>query len=638
MCGIAGLLAPLAGGEAEAVAARIGAAIAHRGPDDAGRFADDGVLLVHRRLAIQDLSPAGHQPMADASGRYVMVYNGEIYNHADLRTRFLPGHDFRGTSDSETLVELYAKQGPEAFGRLNGIFALAIWDRRERTLTLARDGAGVKPLYVWTARGQLAFASEIKALRVVPGFASDLDPVAAAAYAGFLWSPGERTMFASVKKLAAGTWRRVAVDGSLAGEGRFYALPAYAPEAMSDAAAISGTADQLAAAVSRQMLADVEVGAFLSGGLDSSSIVHFAQAHAGRPLTCFTLAYDENVSEPGEMVADLPYARTAAAHLGAKLHEVRIDTAMAEDLPRLVEMLDEPEADPAALANHYISADARDRGFKVLLSGAGGDDVFTGYRRHQQFARDGWIGAVPGAVRGMLPGLLALGGGGERVRKVRKAAEMMQGGADERLIRAFAWLPLARASGLLAVDVDPETVAAPLTQELAASRGAPPVERLLRLDQAFFLRDHNLNYTDKTGMAAAIEIRVPFLDPELMAWAARVPVSAKLRGGTTKWVLRKAMEPHLPHNVIYRPKTGFGVPLRAWMRGPLRAMAEDLTGRSVVARRGLFDPAAVERLRTDHYAGRIDAAYPLLAVMMAELWCRRFVDTPEPAALPLAAE
>lgn len=639
MCGIAGLLAPLADREARQVAARMGAALAHRGPDDAGLLVEPGVTLVHRRLAIQDLSPAGHQPMADASGRYVMVYNGEIYNHAELRTRFLSGLNFRGTSDSETLIELYARQGPDAFGLLNGIFALAIWDRKERTLTLARDGAGVKPLYVWTANdGRLAFASEIKALRVVPGFASDLDPVAAAAYAGFLWSPGERTMFAAVKKLGAGTWRRVSADGRDAGEGRFYALPEYAPEAMSDDAAIAGTADRLAAAVSRQMLADVEVGAFLSGGLDSSSIVHFAQRHTGRPLTCFTLAYDENVSEPGEMVADLPYARKAAAHLGAKLHEVRIDTAMAEDLPRLVEMLDEPEADPAALANYYISAHARDHGFKVLLGGAGGDDVFTGYRRHQQFARDRWIGAVPGVARAALPGLLALGGGGERVRKLRKAAQSMQGGADERLVRAFTWLPLQRAAGLLATPVDAAAVAAPLEAELAASRGAPAVERLLRLDQAFFLRDHNLNYTDKTGMAAAIEIRVPFLDPELMAWAARVPVSAKLRGGQTKWVLRKAMEPHLPHDVIYRPKTGFGVPLRAWMRGPLRALTEDLTGRSVVARRGLFDPAAVERLRTDHYAGRIDAAYPLLAVMMAELWCRRFVDTPEPATMPLAAE
>ena len=617
MCGIAGAV----GLSSQADAAALGAALAHRGPDDSGTFAENGVVLAHRRLAIIDLSPAGHQPMLSACGRFAMVYNGEIYNHRVLRDAILPGHSFRGSSDSETLLELYAKEGAACFARLNGIFAGAIWDRVDRTLTLVRDGAGVKPLYLWRAlAGGLGFASEIKALLALPGFGSDLDPVAAAAYLSFLWSPGERTMLAAVRKLEAGTWLRVDVAGREIDGARFYALPDYAAGPPKDAAA--ATYRELGEAVERQMLADVEVGAFLSGGLDSSAIVHFART-AQADMNCFTLAYGE-VS--AEMVADLPYARLAASHLGVRLHEVPISPAMAQDLPLLVEMLDEPQADPAALANYYIARAARDMGIKVLLGGSGGDDVFTGYRRHRQFAWDAAVGRVPAPLRRGALRLAHRAGGGERGRLLVKLLSGWQGDADERLRRAFEWLPLETAAGLVASRPEPATVAAPFAAALAEMGPAPAVERLLRLDQRFFLRDHNLNYVDKTGMAAGVEIRVPFLDPQLMAFAARLPIDCKLHRGQTKWVLRKAMEPYLPHSVIYRPKAGFGVPLRAWIKGPLRSLIGDLTDASVVGRRGLLDPGGVLALRDAHFAGRIDAAYPLLAIAMIELWCRAFVD------------
>ncbi|MFC4294001.1 asparagine synthase (glutamine-hydrolyzing) [Novosphingobium tardum] len=630
MCGIAGTLG-LTKATTGASAEEMAALLAHRGPDDQGVVTDGPVTLIHRRLAIVDLSRAGHQPMNDASGRFIMVYNGEIYNHRELRAAYLPGHDFRGSSDSETLLELFACQGPAAFGRLNGIFAAAIWDRRDRQLMLARDGAGVKPLYIWAAPGGgIAFASEIKALCAAPEFASALDPVAAAAYATYLWSPGERTMFAAVRKFEAGRWQRFDAAGRLLGGESFYNLPPYRPIAMTPEEAARETADELARAVERQMLADVEVGAFLSGGLDSSAIVHFARKHSARPLQCFTLAYPDG--HDAEMVTDLPYARQAAAHLGVSLHEAEITPRMADDLPRLVEMLDEPQADPAAMGNFYIAAAARERGIKVLLGGSGGDDVFTGYRRHSQFAHDGALGAVPGAVRAMLLRVAGSLGRGERARRIQKALRAMQGDADARLCRAFEWLPVETAAGLLARSPSPAEVTRPFTNAVASSGSAPQVERMLRLEQQFFLRDHNLNYVDKTGMAAGVEIRVPFLDPELMAFAATMPLDCKMRAGQTKWALRKAMEPHLPREIIYRPKTGFGVPLRAWMRGPLRDIVGDLTSRQTVARRGLFEPGAVAALRDAHFAGRIDAAYPLLAIVMMELWCRRFAD-PAPAQL-----
>lgn len=620
MCGIAGavgLVAPADG-------AALGAKLAHRGPDDVGILAEGALLLVHRRLAIVDLSPAGHQPMVSADDRFAMVYNGEIYNHRELRETRLAGHRFRGASDSESLLELYAREGERCFARLNGIFAAAIWDRRERTLTLVRDGAGVKPLYLWRCRdGGLGFASEIKALLALPGFASALDPVAVAAYVSFLWSPGERSMFADVTKLEAGTWLRVDEAGAQVGGERFYALPAYDPQAMDPAEAIAGTGRGLAEAVERQMLADVEVAAFLSGGLDSSAIVHFARSGA-EAMKCFTLAYGEASSE---MISDLPYARAAAAHLGVRLHEVDISPEMAQDLPLLVEMLDEPQADPAALGNYYISRAAKDLGIKVLLSGSGGDDVFSGYRRHRQFGWDAGVGRIPASFRrGALALARGAAGGSERGRMLVKLLGGLQGDADERLRRAFEWLPLETAAALVAAQPDPRAIATPFAAALGEMGSGPAVERLLRLDQRFFLRDHNLNYVDKTGMAAGVEIRVPFLDPQLMAFAARIPLGFKLRRGQTKWVLRKAMEPHLPREVIYRPKAGFGVPLRAWMKGPLRALVGDLTAPEVVARRGVLDPIGVVALRDAHFAGRIDAAYPLLALVMIELWCRAFVD------------
>lgn len=622
MCGLAGIL----GGDgaiADAVG-RMAGAMHHRGPDDDGEFVEGSVRLVHKRLAIVDLSAAGHQPIFDASGRYVMVYNGEIYNHLELRDRFLPLHSFRGTSDSETLVELFAKRGVAALSDLNGIFAAAIWDRRDRQLTLFRDGAGVKPLYIWERPGGgIAFASELKAIAALPGFSSRLDPVAAAAYVTYLWSPGQRTMFSDVRKFPAGCWQIYDADGESRENGRFYSLPSYDPCVRDDARAIEETHDALAAAVKRQMLADVEVGAFLSGGLDSTAVVHFARKHSGdKPMQCFTLAYEGG--EGSELAADLPYARRAAAHLGVQLHEISISPGDLRDLPELVQILDEPQADPAAMGNLVIAKAAQNRGIKVLLGGAGGDDIFSGYRRHMQFAHDRWVGVIPSGLRRFAFDALRATGGAGRYRRVDRLLSGAQGSGDERILRAFEWLERERSASLVAGGVSPEDLAAPMAEALRSTVNEPSLERLLRLDQEFFLRDHNLNYVDKTGMAASVEIRVPFLDTDLMAFAASLPVRQKLRGRNAKWVFKKAMEPHLPMDLIYRPKTGFGVPLREWMDGPLRDQVFDLTDQRTVAQRGLFSATEVNRLRNDHYAGRIDAAYPLLGVMMVELWCRRF--------------
>ncbi len=629
MCGIAGYL----GSFAPTLLPRMAVRIAHRGPDDEGFFidAEAGLGLAHRRLSILDPSPAGHQPMASHSGRYTVSYNGEIYNFPELKRELeAQGIRFRSNCDTEMILELYEREGPNCFARLNGIFALAIWDAKERSLTLARDGVGVKPLYLCRTPMGFAFASEMKALLELPDLDRTVDPVAAVSYLSYLWSPGTRTMMHSVEKLTPGTWLSVGRDGTRR-EGRFYRLPLPAPRpAASAAELIAGTRSALETAVRRQMLANVEVGAFLSGGLDSSAIVAFARQHAdaGR-LQCFTIDYQERPDEAGELVPDLAYARRAARHLGVDLHEVRVDAGMADDFERLIYQLDEPEADPAALNSLYIAELARKNGIKVLLSGTGGDDIFTGYRRHGAARLETLWRATPGFVRSGLQALAPrLPVGSTRLRRLRKLLEGVGNDADRRLAGYFEWLSPEAATALLrdAPAAAADQARAPLMAVLDESRGLPPVERVLRLDQHFFLTDHNLNYTDKTGMAAGVEIRVPFLDPDLVRWAAALPLSLKMRGGTTKYALRKAMEPLLPHDIIYRPKTGFGVPLRAWLRGAMRPMMEELLSSRTIAERGLFDPAAVGALKAETLSGRRDGSYALLGLMAIELWLRNFVD------------
>ncbi|MBN8806902.1 MAG: asparagine synthase (glutamine-hydrolyzing) [Sphingomonas sp.] len=628
MCGIAGYLADYS----PHVAARMASAIAHRGPDGHGIFADTSrVALAHARLSVIDLSTAGHQPMTDASGRYTIVYNGEIYNYRELRRDLLADAKFRGESDTEVLIEGYARYGTDFFRKLNGIFALAIWDGHDQTLILARDGLGVKPLYVYRDSRGIAFASEIKAMLAIPGMDRTTDPVAAAAYISYLWSPGERTMFQSVRKLSPGTWARWNTVGGCE-TGSFYTLPNYSSDPAGNTDhLIARTTDLVRQAVHRQMVSDVDVGAFLSGGLDSSAVVAFARECSNTRLQCFTIDYGGTGDDAAELVADLPYAQSVARHLDVDLHTVKVDASMANEFEQLIWLLDEPEADPAALNNLHIAALARANGIKVLLSGTGGDDIFTGYRRHQAAQLETWIDATPSFLRRagastaeLLPVDRPL------TRRLRKIAQAASRSSDERLASYFEWLPLEDVGRVMHKSSPHliEQVREPLITTLRGQPNTNALERLLRVDQRFFLTDHNLNYTDKTGMAHGVEIRVPLLDRDLMAFAATVPTRYKLRRGTTKWVFRRAMEPILPREVIYRPKTGFGVPLRAWLKGPMREMIADLTSAATINSRGLFDTVAVQQLRDATLSGKVDGAYSLLAVGAIELWCRRFIDLP----------
>ena len=607
----------------------------HRGPDDAGVFVDQdqGIGLAHSRLSILDLSPTGHQPMVSPDGLVVLVFNGEIYNFRALRQDLASkGAVFRGFSDTEVLLNLYLTEGEAMLSRLNGIFALALWDRRTESLLLARDAFGVKPLYYAAMADCFAFASEIKALLPLLSDGLTLDAAALQRYLTFLWCPGQGTPLKEVRKLPPGD-ALVVRDGQIARRWTWYRLPVFRDRTLptlSRRDAIAEVVTHLREAVSRQMVADVPLGAFLSGGLDSSAIVALAR-EVNPEIRCFTI--DTGDGQEGGATDDLPYAHRVARHLGVSLDVVRTDAGlMARDLEHMVVQLDEPLADPAPLNVLHISRLAREQGIKVLLSGAGGDDLFTGYRRHRALMFERWWAWLPTALRRRLASASA--GIDQRRAWGRRTAKLFSGAeldSDARLVNYFRWMSRVELMSLYSADLRATIGEQHAEQPMMAFLGQLPahvsrLEQMLALEQRFFLCDHNLIYTDKMSMASGVEVRVPFLDIDLVELATRIPTRLKQRGRQGKWVLKKAMEPLLPHDVIYRPKTGFGAPLRRWMRYDLRELLGDLLSQDSLKRRGLFEPAAVQRLITANDAGQVDASYVLLSLLCIEIWCRSFLD------------
>jgi asparagine synthase (glutamine-hydrolysing) len=383
------------------------------------------------------------------------------------------------------------------------------------------------------------------------------------------------------------------------------------------------------------MVSDAPLGAFLSGGIDSSAVV--AAAKRFNPaIKCFTIDLAGGAEEGA--ANDLPYARAVAAHLGVSLAEVRVDACtMCDKTLEMIEILDEPLADPACLNVLFISELARSQGIKVLLSGAGGDDLFTGYRRHTVLSFDPLWNALPSDIRRQMARLAA--GGDRRVGFTRRLARMLEVAAkeaDQRIVSNFIWGSVEGVDALLSPEVGAaladEDVAAPLTELIAGTVALPSIEKCLMLEKRFFLSDHNLIYTDKMAMAVGVEVRVPFLDLDLINFAATIPARWKHKFLRPKWILKQSQRATLPSEIIDRPKAGFGAPLRRWMRGEMQELVHDLLSRSTIARRGLFDATAVEELLESDRCGRVDASYTLFSLMCIELWCQRFIDTAHTSA------
>ncbi len=632
MCGISGF----AGSFDRGLLEKMDRVIAHRGPDDHDSFysQEDGIGLLHRRLTIIDLSDKGRQPMWDATRRAVIIFNGEIFNFPELRQELVSqGFQFHSKTDSEVILNLWIRDGESMLEKLNGMFAFAIWDVREKVLFIARDGVGVKPLYyAETARG-LLFASELKALLEEKSLARDLNPEAIHYHLAYLWCPGPHTMLKSVVKLLPGHAMTVR-EGRVEKRWQFYKLPYDQPicsPSVEEAEADVFT--HLRQAVQRQMIADVPVGAFLSGGLDSSSVVALAREFSPGRLQCFSIDFRGDTFANEGMADDLPYARQAADYLDVDLHVVSVGPEMADHLETMIYHLDEPQADPAPINALLICRLARETGMKVLLSGAGGDDIFTGYRRHYALQLERYWKWLPGPARAALSKLCdAAPAGSSWGRRLSKAFHYAGLNGDARLASYFYWVDGKIQRSLYSDDLRAELARSRRDQPLLnALKELPPntpeLNRMLALEARFFLADHNLNYTDKMSMAEGIEVRVPLLDPDLMACAARLPLHYKQNGREGKWIFKKAAERFLPKEIIYRPKTGFGAPLRRWLRHELRPVVEDVLSPSSLSQQGLFDPAGVQRLIDLDRSGRVDGSYTIFSLICIELWRRRFLGS-----------
>lgn len=670
MCGIAGYQ----GHFAEGLLERMSCSLAHRGPDGAGTLileggggrADTG--FGHRRLSIIDLSANGAQPMSARCPRcgstgpqgLVLTYNGEIYNFPELRAELKArGHAFHSGTDSEVLLHLYAEHGPEMVSRLNGIFAFALRDGRpagrpdgveQGDVLVARDPLGVKPLYLAETERGVLFASEIKALLQSAEVSRALDHEALFQTVAYLWTPAPRTALAGVRKVPPGT-ALLLRDGAVAREWAYYRLPYGRPHLEGSESEIAAELrERLAAAVDRQMVSDVPVGAFLSGGLDSSAIVAMMRLSGSEVPRCYSIGFRGGTEMEG-FAADLPYARRAARHLGAELCEIEIGPEAIGELERMLWLLDEPQADPAPINALLICERARADGIKVLLSGAGGDDIFSGYRRHHALRLERAWAWLPARARGLLalPARALRSGrnpGWMDVPAIRRAAKLFSNAAlegDERLVSYFWWNDVDLRRSLLAPDVAASLAGRTGSEPLLASLEALPaaerdlLNRMLYLETRHFLADHNLNYTDRMGMAAGVEVRVPLLDLDLVEFAARIPPRLKQKGAIGKAIFKKAMEPDLPKDIIYRPKTGFGAPLPAWLRGELRPRVEDTLSEVSLRSRGLFDPPAVRKLLELDRAGRVEGTYTIFSLVCIETWCRLFVDgavTPPAGTVP----
>jgi len=646
MCGIAGLISL----DSDRYVGAMLKSIEHRGRDDEGSWTsaaiDDAgrsVSLGHRRLAIIDISSAGHQPMISRDGRFVLTFNGEIYNYRELREQLkAKGHTFLTDTDSEVLLIAFSEWGLESLSRLNGMFAFAVWDTRERALTLARDRVGIKPLYyalIPAIDGRpeaFAFASEIKAILATGLVERSIDPKALHQYLTFLWTPDPHTLFRGIQKLPPAhyltlknnqlticEWWDISYDNIQEGK--------------SDEWWQERVLETLDRVVDLEMVADVPLGSFLSGGIDSSGIVAMMKNHSnGQKVSTYTIGFKPEDLRYDIIPDDVGWARKANKILQTENHEIMLAPDVAELLPKLVYHLDEPTADPAIIASYLVSRAAR-KTLTVLLSGVGGDEVFAGYPRllamkiaHAlepipNFLRQPGLKMIADAVPGGRPGRFT-----GPLRNAKKFSRSAALGFEDRYL-GFGTYFDDDAKARLYTDGHGETTRdldayAEHRRYFARQQHADPLNQLLYVDLKTFLPCLNLTYTDKTSMAANLEVRVPFLNVEMLELTARMPPRLKLRGLKRKYILKRALEKVLPHDLVWRKKAGFGAPIRAWLRGPLRPMVEDLLCEETIRRRGLFKPEEVRRIIEANLSGREDYSLQVFQLLILELWQRQFMD------------
>lgn len=614
--------------------------IAHRGPDDTGVWSDvdAGIALAHRRLAIVDLSAAGHQPMLSASGRWVLVYNGEVYNHLELRKQLEStgaAPNWRGHSDTESLLACIEAWGvDETLKRSVGMFALALWDGRERALWLARDRIGEKPLYYGWQGDTFLFGSELKALRAHPTFQTAVDRGALALLLRHNFVPGPYSIYQGIHKLPPGTWMKLGAGQRDVQPVRYWSLAEVAergaanPFTGSDVEALDALERVMGNAVRGQMMADVPLGAMLSGGIDSTLVTALMQARSSRPVRTFTIGFHEKEYD------EAGYAHAIAAHLGTEHTELFLTANDALALiPQMPAMYDEPFADSSQLPTHLVMQLAR-RHVTVALSGDAGDEFFGGYNRYllgpKAWRRIGWmpplvrrglgraLTALPAATLNRWAGPLSARAGialpGDKAHKLGMRLRAQQTMDDLFVSLVCEW------SG--AGDIVRHTTIPPnlLDQRERWPRLADPVARMMALDALTYLPDDILVKVDRAAMAVSLETRAPFLDRDVIEFAWTLPMAMKLREGKGKWILRQLLDRHVPRELIERPKQGFGIPLDGWLRGPLREWAETLLAEDRLRHEGYFDLKSIRHTWERHVRGEASFGHRLWSVLMFQAW------------------
>lgn len=627
MCGIAGTV----GVADKNLIERMTDVLRHRGPDDGGVmvFEKHGVALGHRRLSIIDLSPAGHQPMSNAAGTLWITFNGEIYNYTVIRDELIgKGYQFRSHSDTEVLLAAYEVWGEKCLDKLNGMFAFAIYDMQNRKLFAARDRLGIKPFYYYHDDSFFVFASEIKAILECPFVEKKPDYFALHTPARFQISP--YTGFEKIRKLHPG--HSLTFQNSQLSIKAYWDIAATEEYDEPEARAIDRLDALLQDAVRLQMVADVPVGMFLSGGLDSSLISALARKNSNGPIHSFTIKFSEADQQFERMPDDSLYARRVAEQFGFEYHEFEIQPEIEELFPKLVWHLDEPLSDPAAINTYLISKAARDHGIIVLLNGMGGDEIFGGYRKQLACLKaELYQQIMPEVVRRVF----------ERAAQALPVASSARGFKTMRWSKRFlSFASLAQADRYLAADlslsraqyrkfflngVDYAQSHFYVEQSPRFSEeGLSYLTKMCLNDTKVFLPEHNLAYSDKASMAASVESRPPLTDHRLVEFMFSLPPNYRINGNQQKYLMKKVAERYLPKSIVHRPKAPFGSPLRAWIRGPLAPMVDDLLSEERIKARGLYTPTYVSSLIDNDRRGVEDNAMLIWTLLTNEMWFQTF--------------
>lgn len=635
MCGIYGVL-DLAGAAVDtSLLEAMGRVTRHRGPDDQGIHVDGSCAIGMRRLSIIDLA-GGRQPLRNAEGTLWLVCNGEIYNFRELRADLEKrSHRFLTGSDCEVIIHLYAEHGDGFVDHLNGMFNFALWDARRRRLVISRDRLGVKPLYVLNDGRLLAFATEAKALLTLPGVTAEVDPAALHSYLRLGYVAAPRSMFKGIAKLPPATL--MIVEDGQAVQRRYWRLPMETEPAVSEAQWIERVRARIERSVHMQMVSDVPIGAFLSGGIDSSAVVAFMAKHSSQPIRTYAIGFSGGAAD--QFYNELPYARRVAQLFGTEHHEIEVRPDVVALLPKLLWHMDEPIADTAFITTYLVSEFAR-REVTVILSGVGGDELFGGYRRYLGNHYLSRFDRVPRMLRRAAAGLGRLlpsdrhSGLLNLLRYVRGFLASADRPFDERY-RSYVEVFDRRAADE-ALRHPPATTFDPLGDAFAIAHGGDSLNRLLAVDAETQLPDDLLMLTDKMTMATSLECRVPLLDHELVELAARMPEGLKLAGGQLKHVLKKALADVLPDDILHRKKRGFGTPMGAWLKGELAPLLRNVLSEASIGRRGMFRHEPVRALIAAHERNAVDGTDQLLSLLNFEVWARIYLDGRE--AADVAAE